>query len=177
MYKNTTFYTLSLEGSTVSTFTLDDLTQLQWYPAPKASHATRSPLHHVIPGGHILTVAVEHHHEALMIILREGPAATSEVSEKTEIFSADIKLKMDNTSISFLMSVWPCIVVDMKRVKPTRCYPMVYWTLWVAQHVSGITMPIIRSSRLYKWTQHMAPHLGYGSIVMPETCWAIHKIQ
>jgi hypothetical protein len=53
---------------------------------------TRSPLHHVIPGEHILIVAVEHHHEALTIILREGPEATSEVSEKTKIFNADIKL-------------------------------------------------------------------------------------
>ena len=26
---------------------------------------------------------------------------------------------------SNLMSVWPCIVDDMKRVKPTRCYTMV----------------------------------------------------
>ena len=47
-----------------------------------------------------------------------------------------------------LMSVWPCIVDDMDRIKPTRCYTMVYWTLWIAQHVSGITMPIIRSVRL-----------------------------
>ena len=53
------------------------------------------------------------------------------------------------TVITDLMSVWPCIVVDMKRVKSTRSYTMVYWTLWIAQHVSGITMPIIRSSRLY----------------------------
>ena len=48
----------------------------------------------------------------------------------------------------FLMSVWPCIVDDVKRVKPTRCYTLVYWTLWIAQHVSGITMPIVRSLRL-----------------------------
>jgi len=26
------------------------------------------------------------------------------------------------------MSVCPCIVDDMKRKKPTRCYTMVYWT-------------------------------------------------
>ena len=89
-----------------------------------------------------------------------------------------------------LMSVWPCIVDDMKRVKPTRCYTMVYWTLWIAQHVSGITMPIIRSPRLHRWSQRMAPHqqpaitkvrshsreLLMMGIVMPETCWAIHKV-
>ena len=65
-----------------------------------------------------------------------------------------------------LMSVWPCIVDDMERIKPTRCYTMVYWTLWIAQHVSGITMPIIRSSRLYRWSQHMASHLGYGRLLV-----------
>ena len=27
-----------------------------------------------------------------------------------------------------LMSVWPCIVDDMYRENPTRCYRMVYWT-------------------------------------------------
>jgi hypothetical protein len=90
--QTTKLYTLPLTESTVSTFTHDDRTQLQWYPAPKASRATRSPLHHVIPGGHILTVAVERHREALTIILREGPVAMSEVSENTKIFSADIKL-------------------------------------------------------------------------------------
>ena len=47
--------------------------------------------------------------------------------------------------------------IDMKRVKPTRCYTIVYWTLWIAQHVSGITMPIIRRLRLYRWPQRMAP--------------------
>ena len=92
MYKNTKLYTLSLDKSTVGTFTHDDLTQLQWYPAPKASHVTRSPLHHVILGERILIVAVERHHEALMIIPREGPEAMSEVSEKTKILSANIKL-------------------------------------------------------------------------------------
>ena len=54
----------------------------------------------------------------------------------------------------------------MKRVKPTRCYTMVYWNLWIAQHVSGITMPVIRSSRLYRWSQRMAPHLGYGRLLV-----------
>ena len=64
------------------------------------------------------------------------------------------------------MSVWPWIVDDMKRVKPTRCYTMVYWTLWITQHVSGITMPIVRSLRLYRWSQRMAPHLGYGRLLV-----------
>ena len=65
----------------------------------------------------------------------------------------------------FLMSVWPCIVDDMKRLKPTRLYTMVYWTLWIALHVSGITMPIVRSSRLYRWSQRMAPHCKDGIVV------------
>ena len=65
-----------------------------------------------------------------------------------------------------LMSVWPCIVDDMKRVKRTRCYTMVYWTLWIAQHISGITMPIVRSLRLYRWSQRVAPHLGYGRLLV-----------
>ena len=65
-----------------------------------------------------------------------------------------------------LMSVWPCIDDDMKRVKPTRCYTMVYWTLWIAQHVSGITMQIVRSLRLYRWSRRMAPHLGYGRLLV-----------
>ena len=56
--------------------------------------------------------------------------------------------------------------INMKRVKPTRCYTMVYWTLWIAQHVSGSTMPIVRSLRLYRWPQHMAPHLGYGRLLV-----------
>ena len=78
-------------------------------------------------------------------------------------------LKTDNTitpNTTNLLSVWPCIVDDMKRVKPTWCYTMVYWTLWIAQHVSGITMPIIRTSRLYRWYQRMAPHLGYGRLLV-----------
>jgi hypothetical protein len=54
----------------------------------------------------------------------------------------------------------------MKRVKPTRCYTMFYWTLWIAQHVSGITMPIIRSLRLYRRPQRVAPHLGYGRLLV-----------
>jgi hypothetical protein len=64
-----------------------------------------------------------------------------------------------------LMSVCPCIVDDMKRVKPIRCYTMVYWTLWIAQHVSDIIMPIIRSLRLYRWPQRVAPHCKDGTIV------------
>ena len=55
---------------------------------------------------------------------------------------------------------------DMERIKPTRCYTMVYWTLRIAQHVSGITMPIIRSSRLYRWSQRMVPHLSYGRLLV-----------
>jgi hypothetical protein len=65
-----------------------------------------------------------------------------------------------------LLSVCPGIVDDMRRVKPTRCYTVVYWTLWFAQHVSGIIMPIIRSSRLYRWPQRVAPHLGYGRLLV-----------
>ena len=74
-----------------------------------------------------------------------------------------VKFVLITRSMAILMSVWPCIIVDMKRVKPTRCYTMVYWTLWISQHVSGITMPIIRSLRLYRWSQRVAPHLGYGT--------------
>ena len=63
-----------------------------------------------------------------------------------------------------LMSVSPCIVDDMKRVKPTRCYTMVYWTLWFTQHVSGIIMPIIRSLQLYRCPEHVAPHCKGGTV-------------
>jgi hypothetical protein len=56
--------------------------------------------------------------------------------------------------------------LGMKRVKPTRCYTMVYWNLRFAQHVSGIIMPIIRSLRLYRWPQRVAPHLGYGRLLV-----------
>jgi hypothetical protein len=55
----------------------------------------------------------------------------------------------------------------MKRVKPTRCYTMVYWTLRFAQHVSGIIMPIITSLRLYRW-----PHAGAICIVASSWWWA-----
>jgi hypothetical protein len=54
----------------------------------------------------------------------------------------------------------------MKRVKPTRCYSVVYWTLRFAQPVSGIIMPIIRSLWLYRWPQRVAPHLGYGRLLV-----------
>jgi hypothetical protein len=86
-----------------------------------------------------------------------------------------------------LMSVCPSIVDDMKIVKPTRCYTMVYWTLWFAQHVSGIIMSIIRSLRPYRWPQRVAPHLGYGRLlvwcmavglsVRVGGFWANHKVQ
>jgi hypothetical protein len=65
-----------------------------------------------------------------------------------------------------LMSVCPCIVEDMKRVKPIRFYTMVCWTLWIAQHVSGIIMPIVRSLRLCRRPQRVAPHLGYGRLLV-----------
>jgi hypothetical protein len=58
------------------------------------------------------------------------------------------------------------IINYMKRVKPTKCYTMVCWTLWFAQHVSGIIMPIIRSLRPYRWPQRVAPHLGYGRLLV-----------
>jgi hypothetical protein len=64
---------------------------------------------------------------------------------------------------------------DMKRVKPTRCYSMVYWTLWFAQHVSGIIMPIIRSLRLYRWPQRVAPHFGYGRLLIWCMATAMHQ--
>jgi len=34
--------------------------------------------------------------------------------------------------------------------------------LWFAQHVSGTIMPIIRSLRLYRYSQHVAHNFGYG---------------
>jgi hypothetical protein len=58
------------------------------------------------------------------------------------------------------------IKTAMKTVNPTRCYTMVYRTLWFAQHVSGIIMPIIRILRLYRWPQRVAPHLGYGWLLV-----------
>jgi len=45
--------------------------------------------------------------------------------------------------------------------KPTRCYRMVLLNLRFAQHVSGTIMPIIRSLRLYRCSQHVAHNLGY----------------
>jgi hypothetical protein len=63
-------------------------------------------------------------------------------------------------------SVCPCIADDMKRVKPTRCYTVVYWTLRFAQPVSGMIMPIIRSLWLYRWPQRVAPHYGYGRFLV-----------
>jgi hypothetical protein len=65
-----------------------------------------------------------------------------------------------------MMSVCPSIVDDTMRVKPTRCYTMVYWNLRFAQHVSGIIMPIIRSLRLYRCPQRVAPHFGYGRLLV-----------
>jgi hypothetical protein len=88
-----------------------------------------------------------------MIITKEEVLATLlgsiKIISRSENYSPAI-----NTSNVNLMSVCPCIVVDIKRVKPTRCYTMVYWTLWFAEHVSGIIMSIIRSLRLYRWPQH-----------------------
>jgi hypothetical protein len=55
----------------------------------------------------------------------------------------------NNIHYNLQLACWQS--VHMKSVKPNRCYTMVYWTLWIAQHVSGI--------------------------IMPETCWAIHKVQ
>jgi hypothetical protein len=40
------------------------------------------------------------------------------------------------------------------------------WTLWFAQHVSGIIMPIIRSLRLHRRSQRVAPHLRYGRLLV-----------
>jgi hypothetical protein len=74
--------------------------------------------------------------------------------------------RLVNCTVPKLMSVCPCIVDDTKTVKPTRCYTMVYWTLWFTQHVSGIIMPIIRSLRLYRWPQRVTPHLGYGRLLV-----------
>ena len=77
-----------------------------------------------------------------------------------------VNMKQLQTLWQHLLSVCPCIVDNMKRVNPTRCYAMVYWTLWIAQHVSGIIMPIIRSLRLYRWPQRVAPDLGYGRLLV-----------
>ena len=49
---------------------------------------------------------------------------------------------------NFRLSRWNILIYLLLWIKPTRSYAMVYWTLWIAQHVSGITMPIIRSLRL-----------------------------
>ena len=71
-----------------------------------------------------------------------------------------------NNTQKNLTSVCPCVVDDMKRVKPTRCYTMVYRTLWIAQYVSGIIMPTVRSLRLYRWPQRVAPRRGYGRLLV-----------
>jgi hypothetical protein len=47
------------------------------------------PLHHVILEEHTLTAAAEHHHVALMIVLRGDPGVMSEVSEKTKMSTAN----------------------------------------------------------------------------------------
>jgi hypothetical protein len=70
--------------------------------------------------------------------------------------------------------IWWVFVDDTKRIKPTRRYAVVYWTLWFAQHVSGIVMPIIRSLRLYRWPQRVAPHLGYGRLLVWCMAVAMH---
>jgi hypothetical protein len=51
---------------------------------------------------------------------------------------------------------------------------MVYRTLWFAQHVSGIIMPIIRSLRLYRRPQLVAPHLDWGRLLV--WCMAVGLI-
>jgi hypothetical protein len=78
-------------------------------------------------------------------------------------------------------------ILDMKRVTPTICYKRVYWNSWFAQHISGIIMPIIRSLRLYRWPQRVAPHFGYvrllvwcmavGLSVRVEGCCTITKVR
>ena len=60
------------------------------------------------------------------------------------------------------------------RVKPTRCYAMVYWTLWIAQHVSGI--PSLQWSATC-WGRLYSRKILTMGIIMPEACWAIHKFQ
>ena len=91
-----------------------------------------------------------------------GPSSSSWSSVSvTTAFAPQIR---NTVSVNF--SFDECIVDDMKRVKPTRCSTVVYWTLWIAQHVSGITIPIVRSLRLYKWPQRMAPHLSYGRLLV-----------
>ena len=48
--------------------------------------------------------------------------------------------------------------------------------LLLAQHVSGTTMPIIRSSRvLYRWLLPVVFGALMMGIMMPETCWASNK--
>ena len=55
-------------------------------------------------------------------------------------------------AISFsvnLMFVWLCILSMKWRVRPTRCNKLWFINNPLAQHVSGIIMPIFRSARPY----------------------------
>ena len=55
--------------------------------------------------------------------------------------------------------------------EPTRGYTMVLLNLRLAQHVSGTIMPIIRSLRLHRCSQHVAHNLGYSRLcVRVEGC-------
>jgi len=55
---------------------------------------------------------------------------------------------------------YECLTVHRRMVcgekTPTRCYTMVYWTYNPLNMFRGTIMPIIRSSRLYRWLQHVA---------------------
>ena len=94
------------------------------------------------------------------------------------------------------MSVWPCIIDDMERIKATRCYTMVYWTLWIAQHVSGIhILPnnptnkdqsqitktlkqcnlILHKSQIRHWTQKKTLSARPESTTEATQTWRPHK--
>jgi len=47
----------------------------------------------------------------------------------------------------------------------------------LAEHVSGATMSIIRSSRLQCGNQHCSRELLMMDIVVPETCSTLYEVQ
>jgi len=98
-------------------------------------------------------------------------------------------------SLVNLMFMWPCILNIKWRVRPTRCNKLWFINNPLAQHVSGIIMPILRSaghtllhmvfstacagwslgkpaSRLKTICSNIWPALLIMGIMMPETCWA-----
>jgi hypothetical protein len=61
---------------------------------------------------------------------------------------------------------WRNEVYVFKRVKPTRCYTMVYWTLWFDQHVRALLCPSSGACDYTDGPSVMAPHLGYGRLLV-----------